>query len=177
MKAKKSKKKSAKKKLDKIVLPTNEAITDSILNRIKRLEEVHEQRKMQHTGWDKIAFWTFIFVILVSNFLLSFFMVFLILFLQHPLIYLIVILIGLGFGLSYEHMLNGMSHIFAHHHIYAKVFMLVTGAINVFYIVATTIIVMSRFQVPNVYFNPLGVSITYYVSYMVPYFVAKLLGK
>lgn len=169
---KKKTSKNSKSKNSREKLLTNEEIVTGSLKRIRKLEEIHEQRKKQHKPADAIAYWTFLFLILVTNFFVSFILVFLILTIQHALLYVVVIIMGLGFGLMYEKIINNMSHLYKHHHVFAKIFILVTGAINVFYIVTLSSIIFVFFNMRNEVYNHLGIGVTYFFAFLIPYFLA-----
>lgn len=173
---KKSKRNSLTRNISTKDLVQNEDITSFALERIRKLEELHNERKTQHTFMDTMAFWTFLFIALLTNFFLSFVLVFLIIFLRDPLIYAIVIIIGLSFGLVYSYLIHGMRHLFFYHHIYAKLFLLITGVINIIYIVVTSKIVLDYFGIKNYMYSHLWISMAYFLSYLLPYFL-KLLWK
>ena len=158
-------------------LISNEEIVTSSLRRIKRLEDIHEARKKQHNLSDAIAYWTFLFVIMVTNFVLSFLIIFLILFLDHPLLYVVIIILGSGFGLIYELFLNGMRHVFLHHHVFAKVFLIITGVINIINIVLITSIINNFFGLENKMYNAIAVSVVYFISFLAPYFITKIVRR
>lgn len=178
------KKKSVKRKKSvstKSKLISQEDITTSTLTRIKRLELIHKERKEQHIFSDTVSFWTFLIISLVTNFFLSFILVFLIVFLSDPLLYAIVIIIGLSFGLIYSYLIHSLRHSFFHQHIYAKLFILLTGVINIIYIIITSKIILDFFGVKNNIYSHLGISLAYFISYIIPYFVElgarRLFGK
>ena len=180
VKAKTKKKSSYGKKRSlgkKESLLTNEEITTSSLKRIQRLEEIHEKRKKQHTKHDAIAFWTFIFVIIVTNFALSLLIIFFIIVLDHPLLYIITVILGLAFGLMYERLINGMSHIFAHHHVFAKLVVVLSAVVGVIYIVAFTSLFFNFYEIENKVYSHVGISIAYFVSFLIPYFISKAIQK
>jgi len=181
MKTKNMAKKSVKKKCvkkrassSKKKTVTQEEITSSALSRIKRLEDIHTQRKREHTFSDTVSFWSFLFISLITNFFLSFVLVFLIIFLRDPMLYLLVSIIGLAFGMVYSYMIHNLRSSLIFHHIYAKVFILLTGAINIVYIVVTSKIVLDLFGVENTIYSHLGISLTYFIAYILPYFLTLI---
>jgi len=182
MPAKKKKSVKRKKSLSgrkKLISQAN--ITTSTLTRIKRLELIHKERKEQHTFSDTVSFWTFLIISLATNFFLSFILVFLIVFLRDPLLYAIIVILGLSFGLIYSYLIHSLRHSFFHQHVYAKLFILLTGAINIIYIVITSKIVLDFFGVRNNIYSHLGISLAYFIAYIIPYFVElnvrRLFGK
>lgn len=175
--SKRSKTKKRGRSVKKKNLPNQDDITTFSLQRIKRLEEIHEMRKQQHKIHDLIAFWIFILVIIVTNFFLSLLIIFLIVFLDDPLLYIIVIILGLAFGAMYEKLINGMSHIFLHHHVFAKIVIFICAIVGIFYIVATTSIVFNFFELENKVYSHIGISIAYFISFLVPYFFVKLFRR
>jgi hypothetical protein len=169
------KEKRKKKDKEKIKQTKNEITTNS-LNKIIKLENIHKARKEQQMISDKIAFWIFLIISIITNFSLSFLIIFLIVFLQDPLLYFLIAIIGFSFGLFYSYMIHSMRCSLFIYHAYAKIFILLTGIINIIYIISTSTIIYSFLGFKNSIFNFLGVSITYFVFYLIPYFL-ELLNK
>ncbi|MFT4343238.1 MAG: hypothetical protein ACMXYE_00655 [Candidatus Woesearchaeota archaeon] len=140
------------------------------LRRIHALEKIHEGKKQTHTISDSIAFMSFLIIALLTNFFLSFILLFMIIFLQDILVYIIVAIIGISFGLVYTHLIHSLRALLRSHHIYAKVFVLITGSINVVYIVATSMIVYDFLGFPQNFWFHLGIALVYFVSFLIPYF-------
>ncbi len=168
------KKKEVKKNNKKTKTISQEEITSSTLERIKRLEDIHQRKLEEHTSSDTTAFWTFLLIAIITNFFLSFILVFLLVFLNDPLLYALVIIIGLSFGYVYTFLIHSLRHTFFHHHMYSKMFIFITGAINIFYIVTTSEIVFNGFNIPNDFYNQIGIPIVYFIAYLAPYFLEKM---
>jgi hypothetical protein len=185
MKSKKQKKKKSKRKKSKVLYSekikkpgiTNTEIINSTLQRIKRLEEIHENRKKQHTGHDAIAYWIFIFIVVIGNFVMSLLIIFLIILIDHPFLYAVAIILGLTSGIMYERLINGMSHIFTHHHVFAKLVVVLTAIVGVFYIVSCTELFFNIWGVKSNIVNHIGISVSYYCAYLIPYFFVKIRNR
>lgn len=150
--------------------------TARTLARIKRLEDTHIARSNEYHTADAIAFWIFLTMAVLSNFFLSFIIVFLIVFLYDALLYILIAIIGLSFGILYSFFLHSIkTH--SHHHIYAKVFMLLTGGINVLYIITTSAIVMEFVDLPFRKLDVVLFSLTYFITYLLPYTIKLFIQR
>ncbi|MCB9358398.1 hypothetical protein H6503_00545 [Candidatus Woesearchaeota archaeon] len=169
--------KSPKNKVSGGKAVSSEDIIDSSAKRIIRLEELHKERLGQHHLWDSIAYWSFLIVSLVSNIFISFIIIFMIIFLgTHPLVFAVTGIIGLGFGFIYSNLLHGLRHTFLHHHVYAKIFMIVTSIINITYIVLSSVAVLKFSGIEYSLIGLISVSVTYFVCYLIPYFIELLVS-
>lgn len=142
-----------------------------VLDKIFRLENIHKARKEQQMLSDKIAFWIFLIISIITNFSLSFIIIFLIVFLQDPLIYLLIAIIGFSFGMFYSYMINNMRYSLFYYHAFSKIFILITGTINIIYIIITSSIIYNFLGFKGSTYNFLGISLTYFFFYLLPYFI------
>ena len=150
--------------------------TTRTLEHIKRLEDIQTARSKEHRKADVVAFWTFLSMALLSNFFLSFIIVFLIVFLYDAMLFVLLAIIGLSFGILYSFFLHSLKT-FSQHHVYAKVFMLLTGGINVVYIVTTTAIVMEFVELPFRKIDVVLFSLTYFAAYLLPYTIKLIFQR
>lgn len=155
-------------------LVSNEEIVTSSLKRIKRLEQIHEQRNQITTKKDQMAFWILIAITVFSNFLLSLILIFLILILEHPFLYVIAIVLGLAFGMIYERLINGMTHLDTHHHVFSLLVILVGGVINIIYILGITSVLFDFFGMKNRIYSHFTMALTYLIAYLLPYIVYRI---
>ena len=170
-------KKSKKKEIKKVIPQDNNIPQTFQEKQITRLESIHKMYKATHSIHDAIAYWTFIGTVVLTNALISFILIFLIVLLADPMIYIVVGIMGLGFGMIYAHILHGMSHIMEYHHWHAKSMIAVTGLINGLYIYSSSSLVRHFFGMEPYTIHMIGIPIAYYVCYLVPYFVIAIQKK
>ena len=169
-------KKSIKKnKVNSYKPLSQEEIINNSIQKIKRLEDIHYARKKDEMISDKIAFWIFLLLALITNFFLSFLLIFLIIFLQDPLLYVIIAIIGISFGMIYSYLIHNLRYAMFHHHAFAKIFILLTGAINVFYIISSSTAVLNFIGVTYNLINIVGLAFTYFIAYLIPYFIELII--
>lgn len=155
-------------------LNSHDIITSSAV-RIKKLEEISKKKSQEYSTYEMINFWIFLITSLIGNFFFSLIIVFLIVFLLDPLLYVIVIILGLGAGSVYSYLIHHLKNSYLHQHIYAKMFILVTGAVNVAYIVILSNRLFSLYGFIEQTYNPTGIAITFFICYLLPYFIELLI--
>jgi hypothetical protein len=154
--------------------PSRQEISLRTFSKIKRLEKFHCSKKQEHSISDSIAYWIFLFLVMVTNFFVSLIIIFMLLSIDHYLLYLIMVVMGLGFGFMYERMIHTIHHLFPFHYVYAKLFIITTGGINIFYIVSISSFLFNFFGMSNDVYSHLAISVTYFFSYLLPYFISLL---
>ncbi|MFT4303411.1 MAG: hypothetical protein ACMXYG_02525 [Candidatus Woesearchaeota archaeon] len=177
--SKKNKKSTIKNiKKDNIKSITTEDILESSAIRIKRLEEIHNERLSTPNEWDKIAYWTFLIVTLFSNIFMSGIIAFLIIFLKFdPLVYVLIGIFGLGFGMIYSFLLHNLKSSFFTQNKYAKIFVVTTGFINTGFIIIVNVMIFNYFGLNYNLSNLIDIAVLYMIFYMIPSFIQMLFNK
>jgi hypothetical protein len=142
----------------------------------KTMGESHKHKSRAHLFLDSTLIWILFIVILGGNLLVLYSIVPLIVAFPNYLMYLFVIVLGFFFGYLYEIILRDVEHSFSlHHHYILNIALPALCAYGGFVIYSITMDAL-----PNIFGvvqYPLKVSIFYALSFMIPYFVLKMVGR
>ena len=145
----------------------------------KTLKIVREAKKNKHPAikfLDKTVYWVALILAIIGNFIISIVLIPLLLTLNHFQLYLVVVTIGIAFGLLFELLIRSITHLKTKHHLFFGFLIPVIVIINVFVITNIANNLEEVFMIKNVH-NPLIVSIVYAFAFIIPYAVYHLFLK
>ena len=125
---------------------------------------------------DKSVYWISLIAAIIGNFIISITLVPLLLVLRGFQLYLIIMTIGLAFGLLFELLIRSITHLEARHHLFFGFLIPLIAVINVFIITNISNNLEKNFMVGNVH-NPLVVSVVYGLAFIIPYVFYRLFLK
>lgn len=149
----------------------------------KELDRVHKVMKQSHskkTAYHKVLdaaiSWVMFIIIILGNIAVLFAVMPTLVLFPNPIIFLILLVLGLAFGFLFELVLSDMDHLFAgHHHVFLYVlipYLAVTGGIFILNFGMKTL--------PNVFLierSALLMSLVYALSFFVPFLLTKLIFR
>jgi len=147
---------------------------DDAVKRIKKLETIHSTHKKTREKSDDFAYWSFLALTLFMQFAMSLILVFLILVLQNVFLYVMAALLGVSFGWLYSTLLHGMRHTFIHHHVFAKVYIVVIAVISTIAVYSMSYNIGDIFGIVLYQKYIIGGIVLYYVMFLAPYFIHLL---
>ncbi|MFT4311842.1 MAG: hypothetical protein ACMXYF_01295 [Candidatus Woesearchaeota archaeon] len=138
------------------------------LERVKRvMSQSHTRRHPKQKQFDTILPWFLFSIMVLTNIAIMFVIVPLFAVLPNPIIYLILILIGLVFGQLFTTILNDIDHQFrGHHHLFLYIFvpyLAATGGLVIFSLATE--------QLPNIFYIERSVHVVvflYIVAFLAP---------
>lgn len=145
----------------------------------KTLKIIMEAKENKHPAikiLDKTVYWITLTIAIVSNFIISIALMPFLLTLNSFQLYLIIVTIGIAFGLLFELLIRSIAHLKKEHHLFFGFLMPVVAIINVFIITNIANNLEEIFMIKNAH-NPLIVSIAYAAAFIMPYAVYHLFLK
>lgn len=145
----------------------------------KTLKIIREARKNKHPVikfLDKIVYWIALVITIIGNFIISVALIPFLLTLNSFQLYLIIITVGIAFGLLFELLIRSITHLETKHHLFYGFIIPIIAIINVFLITNVANYFEKIFLIKNIY-NPLIVSIVYAIAFILPYAIYHLFLK
>ena len=143
------------------------------------LKLVREAKNNKHPAikiLDKSVYWIALMAAFVGNFIVSIVLIPFLLTLNNFQLYLVVITIGLTFGLLFELLIRSITHLEAKHHLFFGLLVPIIAIINVFIITIYSKNLEKKLMIESTY-NPLAVSVVYGIAFIIPYVVYHLFLK
>lgn len=122
---------------------------------------------------DKIVYWIALIIAIIGNFLISIALIPFLLVLKSFQLFLVVIVLGISFGLFFEILIRSIEHLTHKHHFYLIVIIPTIAVLNVFIITTfSEVIGVIGFAIKNEH-NPFIVGLTYGVAFIAPFIFYK----
>ena len=128
-------------------------------------------------NFDKIIYWSILFVAIIGNLIISITLVPFLLALNSYQLYLIVITLGLSFGFLFNILIIDIENLEKKHYIIAGIFIPSLAIINIAYMTMFSNYLIGIMHLHNITHNPVSIGIAYAVSFVVPLFIYTQLEK
>ena len=125
---------------------------------------------------DKLVFWISLLIAIIGNFIISISLIPILLALSNLPLYIVLITLGVSFGLLFELLIRTIEHLEAKHYILLGVIMPIIAVINVIIIVTFSNNLEKIVNIENPH-NPLLVGIIYALAFMLPYLIYQFFLK
>lgn len=125
---------------------------------------------------EKRVYWILLFAIVAANFAISVALIPVLMALSGAMLYLIIIMLGIVFGLLFELVIRGIEHLEKRHHILLAILIPLIALANVFVISKISNDLAGTLQLTN-FQNPVLISITYAASFVLPYIIYRFVLK
>ena len=125
---------------------------------------------------DKLVFWASLVVAIIGNFIISISLIPILLALNNLPLYIVLITLGVAFGLLFELLIRTIEHLEAKHHIFLGIIIPTIAIINVIIIVAFSNNLEKIINIENPH-SPLLVGVIYAFAFMLPYLIYQLFLK
>ena len=142
----------------------------------KTLKIIERAKKNKHPKiklLDKAVYWLSLLLAITGNFVISVALIPELLALKGYQLYLIIIVLGISFGLLFELLIRTIEHLKVKHHLFLGTIVPVLAVIN-FVIISNNMKRLVGLENPQ---NPLVVGIVYALSFMLPYAVYQIFLK
>jgi len=143
---------------------------------IKIVKEAKEKKHPTIKLLDKTVYWFSLILAIIGNFVISVALIPSLMVLKSIQLYLVVIVLGISFGLLIELLIRSMEHLEAKHHIFFGVLTPVLAIINFFIITLKANSLEQIFKIDNPQ-NPYIVGIIYAVAFILPFLFYKVFLK
>ena len=141
----------------------------------RTLKIIEKAKKSKHPKikiLDKLIYWISLVVVIVGNFIITIALIPELLVLKGFQLYLMVITLGISFGLLFELLIRTIE-LQAKHHIFLGIIIPILALIN-FIIVSNNIKKLIGIESPQ---NPIIVGSVYAIAFMLPYFIYQIFLK
>jgi hypothetical protein len=122
---------------------------------------------------DELAYWTFLFIAVAGNFILSVVLVPFMLILKGFYLFAVLFVIAFAFGMLINVVLKEIEKIEAKKHIIPILFIIAIALINIYIIARFTNKLEFLLQVPTPAHSPVLISATYVVAFTLPYLFSE----
>ena len=148
--------------------------TPQEIEKYKKTIAKHEHYYGSTKTFHRLIYWFSLLILTVCNLLVAVFLVPFILVLQGAFVYIIIGVLGLIFGLLFNHVIQNIEHLELRHHVFAAIFIPLIAVINIFVMVTAANRISEILQL-TIELNPLMLSSVYVSLFLIPY-VISLLG-
>ena len=125
---------------------------------------------------EKRIYWVLLAIVVTANFAVSISIIPLLMALNGPVLYLILFILGIVFGLLFELVIRSIEHLEKKHHIILAVLIPLTALINIFFISRLSNNLIRKLGLKN--FNePVAIALVYAVSFVLPYIFYRFVLK
>lgn len=143
----------------------------------KTMEMIHGEGKQEkhiefRKEMNKTVYWATLLVLTVANFLISLVLIPFLLILKPLQIGIIVVVLGVIFGMLFNLVIRDIEHIQTHHHMIAAIFIPALALINVFVMVEISNSLAERIGTAG-YENPIFIAVLYIAAFLLPYIISQ----
>lgn len=121
----------------------------------------------------KIVYWLALLVTIIGNLIISAALIPFLIVMKDVQLYLIIIILGIAFGLLFDLLLRDIENIDFKHHVIAAIFIPGMAIVNLFIITNLANRLIEVLEVANVKHNPIMISIVYIIAFMIPYLISR----
>lgn len=140
---------------------------------IKIIERAKKNKHPKIKILDKTVYWLSLLIAAIGNFVMAIALIPELLVFKDFQLYLIVITLGLSFGLLFELLVRSIEHLKTKHHIFLGIIIPLLAVIN-FVIVSNNMKKFIGIENPQ---NPLIIGAVYTLAFMLPYFIYQIFLK
>ena len=145
----------------------------------KTVEIIHnaKQLKTQETRFlEKRIYWILLIVIIAANFAISVALIPVLMALSGMVVYIIILMLGIVFGLLFELVIRSIEHLEKRHYLSLAVLIPLIALANVFIISKISNSLSAALQLTN-FHNSIIIALVYAVSFVLPYIVYRFILK
>ena len=125
---------------------------------------------------DRFIYWVVLLVMIFGNLVISIILVPFLLALRSAQLYLVVITLGMAFGLFFDLLIRDIDDLEKKHYIIAALFIPALAAIDVFYMTQFANFLEGLMKIENLH-NPLLAGIAYALAFILPYCTGRLVSN
>ena len=137
----------------------------------KRRKKIEEPIKKT---MNKLVYWLALLVTIIGNLIISAALIPFLIVMKDVSLYIIIITLGIAFGLLFDLLLKDIENIDFKHHIIAGIFIPGIAAVNLYIITTLANRLIEILEVTNVKQNPVIISVVYIIAFMLPFIISKV---
>jgi|SRR3989338_4652430 len=137
----------------------------------KRRKKIEEPIKKT---MNKLVYWLALLVTIIGNLIISAALIPFLIVMKDVSLYVIIITLGIAFGLLFDLLLKDIENIDFRHHIIAGIFIPGIGIVNLYIITTLANRLIEILEVTNVKQNPVIISVVYIIAFMLPFIISKV---
>ena len=136
-----------------------------------------KKNKEPHTVFlEKKIYWVLLIVIVTANFAISIGLLPLLIVLHDYILYSVILMIGVMFGLVFELVIRSIEHLEKKHHLFLAFLIPASALISAFIISKISNDVVSKLGISN-YHAPIVIALVYALSFVAPYILYRFVFK
>jgi len=140
---------------------------------IKIIEKAKKNKHPKIKILDKSVYWFSLILVIFGNFILSISLIPVLLALKGLSLYLVIITLGISFGLLFELLIRTIEHLKTKHHLFLGIIIPILAVIN-FIIISSNIKKLIGIENPQ---NPIIVGSVYTIAFIIPYIFYQVFLK
>ncbi len=122
---------------------------------------------------DRLVYWAGLLLAIVGNFVISVFMIPILITMPNFLLYITIIILGATFGLLFSLILGDIASLNKEKYVVASLFIPMIAIINMFVVVNIANYISERFNLELTH-NPYIISILYVIAFSLPHIIQKI---
>lgn len=145
----------------------------------KTIRIVKEAKEKKHPAiklLDKTVYWIALLTAIIGNIIISISLIPSLMTLKSFPLFLVIIVLGISFGMLFELLIRSIEHLEMKHHIFLSIIIPIIAIINVFIITTVSNDLEKFFNINNPQ-NPILVGIVYAVAFIFPFLFYKICLK
>ena len=143
---------------------------------VKIIQNAKRNKTKENLFLEKRIYWILLMVIIVANFSISIALIPLLIAFKGILLYFLIIILGITFGLLFELVIRSIEHFERKHHIILAFLIPLIALMNAFIISKMSNVVISQFGLGN-FHEPFVIGLVYAASFVLPYIVYRFVLK
>jgi len=143
---------------------------------LKIIEKAKANKHPKIKILDKSVYWISLIVAIIGNIIISISLIPFLLALRSFQLYLIIITMGIAFGLLFELLIRTIEHLETKHHLFLSIIIPIIAVINIIAIVLFSNRLEEAINIQNPH-NPVLIGVVYAVAFMLPYSIYQLFLK
>ena len=138
------------------------------------IREAKEKKSSRIIMLDSIIYWAALIIAIIGNMVISIVLIPFLLALRDLLLYIIIITLGLAFGLLFDLLIRDIDSLGKHHYIIAGLFIPSLAIINVIYMTNFANTLTASINLKNIH-PPLLVGAIYTIAFIIPYLFSHII--
>lgn len=138
------------------------------------ITEAKERKPSRIILLDSVIYWAALIIAILGNMVISIVLIPFLLALRDLLLYIIIVTLGLAFGLLFDLLIRDIDNLGKHHYIIAGLFIPSLAIINVVYMANFANTLTASIHLKNIH-PPLLVGAVYTIAFIVPYLFSHIM--
>lgn len=147
-----------------------------IINAVDIIKKAKHSKTTGNLFLERRIYWILLIIIIAANFAISVALIPVLVVLKGMFLYIVLMLLGIVFGLLFELVIRSIEHLEKKHHLLLAVLIPLIALANAFVISNVSNNLMSTLSLANLH-NSLVVALVYSVSFVLPYIVYRFVLK